>query len=189
MVIFIEANSERIMDEFKFTCSQCDEVHSAPTSLSYKKPDIENVGAILHSTPEVWVLGVDGDPEPQFFLRVILKMKIIDLLEPFMWGVWVNVSEEELEQYETDGSVDGVCGMVANSLPYYEDSSFGIQAMLKPGVESGQRPYLELTYAISGDSELVHDFIHGVSANKAQRIAEMCQHRMDSDVSNASGKK
>jgi len=169
------------MEEFKFTCSQCNEVHSAPLSVSFKKPDIENVGAVLHSTPEVWVLGVDGDPEPQFFLRVILKLKIIDLLEPFMWGVWVNVSEEELEQYESNGHVDGVCGMISNSLPYYEDTAFGIQAKLKPGVDDGQRPVLELSKAVSGNSEIVNDFIEGISANKAQHIAELCEHRIHCD--------
>jgi hypothetical protein len=167
------------MEEFKFTCSLCNQVHSAPFSIEFQKPDVENVSEILHKTSEVWVLGMDGDPEPQFFLRVILKMNVIGLTEPFLWGVWVNVSEDELERYERDGNVDDVCGMISNTLPYYEDEAFGVPAMLKPGSEDGQRPLLELTEARSGQSEMVMDFINGIPANKAQRIAELCQHRMD----------
>lgn len=92
-----------------------------------------------------------------------------------MWGVWVSLSEQSFNHYvETWDEPDtskGYFGWFCSELPYYE-STYSLATDVNPHSE-GSRPTLCLHET---EHELYHDFINGISIEKAQKIAELCMH-------------
>lgn len=110
-----------------------------------------------------------------FFIRVCLEIPIHDFPEPFLWGVWVSISRQNLKRYldtwdEADES-DAYFGWFSNRLPYYPDT-INLKAISHPR-RAGQRPYLELE---PSSHPLALDFHNGISAQKAIEIAQEVMH-------------
>ena len=85
---------------FSFTCSCCGEIHEGSPSFGFKAPD-----PWLGLSDDVKERGqIDDDlckykDEDGFhyFARVIIEVPIHGVTEPFMWGVWVSLSEESFK--------------------------------------------------------------------------------------------
>jgi len=163
---------------FSFTCSCCGEVHEGSPSFGFKAPDpwlsqpdeIKEQGRI--SDDLCCYTDEDGT---HYFARVIIEIPIHGVTDPFMWGVWVSLSEQSFNHYvETWDEPDtskGYFGWFCSALPYYE-STHSLATDVNPQSE-GSRPTLCLHET---EHELYHDFINGISIEKAQKIAELCMH-------------
>jgi hypothetical protein len=117
----------------------------------------------------------DSDGEHQF-IRVCLEIPIHGVEDPFVWGVWVSLSDASfkryVETYDTPDPQDCYFGWLCNYLPYYEKTyALKCQVHVRAG---GIRPYIELE---ATEHPLSRDFHEGISIARAQEIAEVAAHR------------
>lgn len=163
---------------FSFTCTCCGEVHEGSPSFGFSAPD-----HWLGQPGEVRARGKLGDDlcyyEDEdgchYFARVVLEVPIHEVAEPFMWGVWVSLSRDSYEHYvESWDDPDperGYFGWLCNQLPFYEPThALAVDVLPQP---EGKRPLLSLHET---DHELYHDFMQGITVEKAQHIAELAMH-------------
>ena len=112
-----------------------------------------------------------------FFIRVCLAIPIRGIEDPFLWGVWMSVSESDFRRYgdtwdnpvETDEYVGSLCNDL--SPPY--SNTLGLNAFARPQL-NGQRAMITLE---SSDHPLSVDSREGLTIERAQQIAEECRHR------------
>ncbi|CAA0090549.1 Uncharacterised protein [BD1-7 clade bacterium] len=163
---------------FSFTCSCCGNIHEGSPSFGFKAPDPwlmqpEEIKANGKINDDLcYYTDADGT---HYFARVIIEIPIHGVTEPFMWGVWVSLSEKSYNHYvdtwdEPDTS-NGYFGWFCSELPYYA-STHSLATDVFPQSE-GARPLLCLHET---DHEFYHDFTNGISIEKAQKIAELCMH-------------
>lgn len=163
---------------FSFKCSECNEVHEGSPSFSFRAPapyleqsnDVQEAGELGSDLCKFR----DEDGE-HFFIRVVLEIPIQDVGEPFTWGVWVSLSEQNFERYidtyDEPKLDDCYFGWLCNYLPYYE-STYALKTNVRPQ-SGGLRPYIELQ---DHSHALEIDYHHGITAERAQEIAEYCMH-------------
>ncbi len=167
------------VQDFKFTCSCCGKVHEGAPSFSYPAPyqyqclneDDKNSIAKLSDD----LCRIEHDDQADHFIRVVVEVPIQDCIEPFTWGVWVSVSEENfnkyVENFSSESYSDEYFGWFCNNLPYYDETlSLKTYAIVQSGC---QRPKLDIE---PGDHELTTDFQSGISWEKAIKIAEAAIH-------------
>ncbi|MCF6275878.1 MAG: DUF2199 domain-containing protein [Robiginitomaculum sp.] len=168
--------------EFEFMCSECSDIHKGSPSFSHRLPayaldvpDNEH-NERLYYTDDVCV--VDDE---HFFIRVILEIPIIEVEDPFTWGVWVSQSEDNFMQYQetygTDQSATNTFGWFTVNLPYYKalDSNSFLESLecdVRWGVR-GQRPHLNI---YETKHELFTDQNESISWDKAVKIAQLAMH-------------
>jgi len=163
---------------FAYKCSSCDKVHEGSPSFAFNAPwyyqqlpDQERTQAEL--TTDTCIITHSGSTER--FIRVVLEIPIHGVSDPFLWGVWVSLSEQNYQHYlETWWEPDAnTCffGWFANRLPCYPDT-LGLKSMvhLRP---DGNRPYLDLE---RNGHPLVEHLYTGMSIQQAQEIAEHIMH-------------
>ncbi|WP_322025786.1 DUF2199 domain-containing protein [Burkholderia sp. BCC1977] len=165
------------MATFRFQCAQCDEWHEGEPSVAFKLPD--------------FLLGI---PEPEratrairdedmcvvdrqyFFVRACLEVPIIGADEPFLWGLWVSLSERSFDDYLENQEAGNASGpyfsWLANRLPGYPVPK-GLKSHTHPRLD-GQRPLVELD---TTDHPLSLDFHNGMSAERAQTLFEKVLHQ------------
>jgi hypothetical protein len=160
---------------FSFKCSSCEEIHEGSPSFSFSSPyqydclsEAEKAEAHLDSD----FCYIDDDR----FIRVCLEVPIIGVEEPFMWGVWVSLSQENFERYRDtyDAPVitDEYFSWFCNRLPFYPET-LNLKALVHPRIE-GIRPSLDLEPT---DHPLSIDFKNSISISRAQEIAEYVMHK------------
>lgn len=113
-----------------------------------------------------------------YFIRAVLEVPIDGVEEPFLWGVWVSLSEKSfsryVETYDSPVEGDGFFGWVCNAIPAYPyEGSRAADVVVQLG---GQRPKVVLHRADPEDDPLVVDQVHGISVSRAQQIAERALH-------------
>jgi hypothetical protein len=113
-----------------------------------------------------------------YFIRVVLEVPIHGVEEPFLWGVWVSLSEKSftryVETYDSPVEGDGFFGWVCNSIsayPYAGTRAADVVVQL-----GGQRPKVVLHRGDPEDDSLVVDQVHGISVARAQQLAERALH-------------
>lgn len=165
---------------FSFKCSSCDQIHEGAPSFAYNEPasysdlteDDKKNNAKIDS--DLCCIKVD---ENRFnFIRVCLEIPIHNHTEPFIWGVWVSLSDENFARYiETwDSPVESDCyfGWFNNRLPYYPNT-LSLKTNVHPRL-NGIRPSISLELT---DHPLSIDYHEGISIARAQEIAELVMHR------------
>lgn len=167
------------MKRFKFTCSCCGEIHEGSPSFGFSAPHYYH---ILSEKDKEYIAKLSDDlcvityeNQTDRFVRAILEIPIGGCDEPFLWGVWVSLSEENFHRYcenfDSDTYQDEYFGWFCSQLPYYPDTlSLKAKVHVTPG---GQRPELELE---STDHQLSIDFHDGITWEQAVRIAEVAMH-------------
>ena len=110
---------------FSFKCSSCGEIHEGSPSFGFKAPD-----PYLEQSKEIQDEGQLGsdlcffqdEDGKHYFIRVILEIPIQGVEGPFMWGVWVSLSEQSyqryIETYDSPDTNDCYFGWLCNHLPY-----------------------------------------------------------------------
>jgi hypothetical protein len=163
---------------FSFKCASCDDIHEGSPSFSFRAPSPyldqpEAVQAAGHLGSDVCRYeNADGR---HFFVRVVLEVPIHGIHEPFLWGVWVSLSETNYQRYvdtyDAPDTSDRYFGWFCNSLPWYPDS-LGLKTEVHPRANN-QRPFIMLEET---DHPLSIDFHEGINVQRAQEIAEAVMH-------------
>jgi hypothetical protein len=140
---------------FSFKCSCCGKIHEGSPSYGFRAPD----PFLEH-----------------FFIRACIEVPIHGVSEPFLWGVWVSLSQKNFDRYvatydQPDPS-DSYFGWLCNQLPYYE-RTHSLKTSVHPR-EGGSRPSVILERT---GHPLSVDFHEGISVARAQEIAEAAMHR------------
>ncbi len=163
---------------FSFKCSTCGEVHEGSPSFAFHAPD-----SYLEQPKEVQEAGeLSGDlcryedeDGMHHFIRVCLEVPIHGVSEPFLWGVWVSLSEKNfaryVETYDHPDTSDCYFGWLCNYLPYYPNT-YALKTQVHPR-DGNARPYIVLDET---NHPLSVDFREGISIQKAQEIAEQITH-------------
>lgn len=164
---------------FAFKCSNCDQVHEGSPSFAYRSPmhydqlsqsDKESIATLTSDTCEI-----RHDEGTDRFVRAVLEIPIDGVAEPFLWGIWVSLSEDSFERYTSSwgdhDEADNYFGWLSNCLPYYPDT-VNLKTSVRPR-RGGLRPYIEIHEC---DHPLAIDFRRGLSVRKAQEIAEAAMH-------------
>lgn len=167
------------MAKFRFQCAQCDEWHESEPSAAFKLPDF------LLGIPEQdrgerarWSEDLCVVDNQFFFVRACMEVPIVGAPEPFLWGIWVSLSERSFADYTASlktGEVGGpYFSWLANALPGYP-SPDGLKAQTFPQPGCG-RPLVSLE---KSDHPLSVDFHNGMSEERAKAIFEMILHQQN----------
>jgi hypothetical protein len=169
---------------FAFKCNCCGEVHEGSPSIGYQMPDqyaclSEQQRAVMGKIGNDFCT-ITHEEGTDYFIRAVLEVPIHGVEEPFLWGVWVSLSEKSftryVETYDSPVEGDGFFGWVCNAIPVYPyDRSRAADVVVQP---SGQRPKVLLHRAETEDDPLVVDQTHGISIARAQQIAECALHEV-----------
>jgi hypothetical protein len=165
--------------KFSFICSRCGRTHEGSPSFAYSAPiyyeqlnegDKRTLATISDDFCEI-----TQTDQTDRFIRTILEIPINGVEEPFLWGVWVSLSEgnfdKYMENFDSPTYEDEYFGWFSNRLPYYPDTlNLKAQAFVKPGRE---RPLIQLEPT---DHPLSIDSRAGISWQKAMEIAEIAMH-------------
>ena len=160
---------------FEFTCSQCGQVHEGAPSVAYSGPlpffeltEEEKKEAVSLKSDDLCIIGSDR------FIRVCLEIPIIGFEEGFLWGVWVSLSEKNFEEYKTkfkDEYSTSYFGWFCNNLPGYQ-KTFALPTTVHiDGNKS--RPLISINHC---DHELHHDYVNGISKERAVLLYEKVKH-------------
>ncbi|WP_182276756.1 DUF2199 domain-containing protein [Granulicella sp. 5B5] len=162
----------------EFLCSICGERHALSLSYSVKAPkpagevSAAEQAARVEMTKDQCV--IDGS---KFYLRGRIPIPVHGLEEPFIWGVWAEVSPKTYLRADAMWKVEGrenepvFTGYLATEMPVY-----GNTIDLEVDVQTqrvGRRPHF-----------FVQDPLHpiaveqreGISLGRVQEIAEMVLH-------------
>jgi len=163
---------------FSFKCASCDDIHEGSPSFAFHAPD-QWLGQ-PEAVQAAGLLGSDlcryEDADgPHFFIRVLLEVPIHGVKDPFLWGVWVSLSEKNyqryIDTYDAPDTTDRYFGWFCNRLPCYPDS-VNLKTEVHPRADK-QRPFIVLEET---DHPLSRDFHEGISVQRAQEIAEAVMH-------------
>jgi hypothetical protein len=165
-----------------FACSVCGVRHDVlPLSFSVKAPlavvkiPAEELQQRVVITPDQCVID-DRD----FYLRGRIPVPIIGLEEPFIWGVWVEVSPKNfvrtIEMWNTIGreAEPAFSGWLDTELFLY-----GYTINLEVSVETqvvGRRPHFRI---VDQNHPLAREQRDGISIERVEKIAEQILHAHD----------
>jgi hypothetical protein len=170
-------------DELKsgFVCGVCGQRHELPLSYSVKVPlaagaiPVEELDTRLVITPDQCV--IDGR---DFYLRGRIAVPVIGLEEPFIWGVWVEVSpvhfvrSNELWAVEGRELEPGFPGWLNTQLPVFGDT-FNLEVRVQTQVV-GRRPHFTV---VDEEHPLAVEQRDGISMRRVEEIAERMLHLAD----------
>lgn len=165
------------MAKIRFQCGQCDEWHESEPSLAFMMPDyFLDIPEHEREQRAIWSEDLCVVDNEFFFVRACLNVPISGATEPFLWGVWVSLSQLSFADYLAKEEVGKVGGpyfsWLANSFPGYP-SPDGLKSRLLPQ-PGDSRPLVQLDVT---DHPLSVDFHKGMSAERARAIFEMVLHR------------
>jgi hypothetical protein len=161
-----------------FVCSVCGERHALSLSYSVKAPmaaaavPMEELEQRIVFTPDQCV--IDGK---DFYLRGRILVPVIGLEEPFVWGVWAEVSPvnfvrtNELWTMEGREAEAAFPGWLNTQLPV-----FGYTFNLEVSVQTqrvGKRPHFTV---IDEEHPLAVEQRNGITMRRVEEIAERMLH-------------
>ena len=168
---------------FAFKCSCCGEIHEGSPSFGFNAPDPyaslseEQKSAMGKITDDF--CSIEHSEGTDYFIRAVLEVPIQGVKVPFLWGVWVSLSEKSFRRYEETyrAPVQGEVffGWVCNRISLYPyEQSRPSDVVIQVG---GNRPKVVLHTGASEDDPLVVDQVNGISVVKAQELAERAMHK------------
>lgn len=112
------------------------------------------------------------------FVRAVLEIPIHGVEQPFLWGVWVSLSEKSFNRYRETYNVpvegEGYFGWVCNTISLYPyEKSRPADVVVQGG---RARPRVVLHRGEPEDDPLVIDQVDGISVGRAQELAERALH-------------
>jgi hypothetical protein len=168
--------------ESGFVCGVCGERHDVlPLSYSVKAPlavravPAEEMEQRLVITPDQCV--IDGK---SFYLRGRILVPVIGLEEPFVWGVWAEVSPKNFiranELWTTDGREQEAAfpGWLNSEIPLFGDT-INLEVMVQTQ-RVGQRPQFTV---VDDEHPLALEQRHGITMRRIEEIAEAMIHGRD----------
>ena len=167
---------------FAFKCSCCGEIHEGSPSFGFIAPDpYANLSeaqktAMGKITEDICT--VEHEERTDYFIRAVLEVPIHGVEAPFLWGVWVSLSEKSFRRYEetyhSPVQGEGFFGWVCNRISLYPyEPSRPSDVVIQLG---GNRPKVVLHKGDPEDDPLVIDQVNGISVARAQALAERAMH-------------
>lgn len=166
---------------FEFRCQTCDEIHkgmpsfgaAAPLSY-YAIPEVERASRCELGTDDCVI------DETFFFVRGCLEIPVLGEDEPFVWGVWASLSEQDfitwLKMFDVEhrSHVGPFFGWLNAWLkPYPETINLKTQVHLR---DHGLRPWIELEPT---DHPLALEQRNGISIDRVAEIYAIMMHGPD----------
>lgn len=162
---------------FQFRCNSCDKIHVGIPTFGFDSP------AIAESIPEDQRegridLGSDDCviDEERFLIRGCLEISVHGEQEPFVWGVWVDISQSDYHQWidafhlDKRQHIGPFAGYLGSRLPCYPDT-FN-QHVVVHLRDNGIRPYIEMSQS---EHLLKFEQRNGITKD---RLAEIYEHVM-----------
>ena len=162
-----------------FDCHVCGEHHATlPLSFSIKAPlaatrinpdELERRVVMNHDQ-----CVIDG---ATFFLRGRIVVPVLDLPEPFIWGVWAEVGPKDFLHTQKLWKVQGrenepaYRGWLATDLPLFANT-LNLEVRVRTQVV-GRRPHFEI---VSDRHTLGREQREGIALSRVQEIAELLLH-------------
>ena len=167
---------------FAFKCSSCGELHEGPPSFAFNAPD-QYASLSEEQKQRMGTLTSDfctitHEEGTDRFIRAVLEVPIHGVGDPFLWGIWVSLSEKSFnrysETYDTPVEGEGFFGWVCNQINLYPyEHSRPADVLVQLG---GSRPKVVLHRGNPEDDPLVIDQVNGISIARAQELAERAMH-------------
>jgi len=167
---------------FAYKCTCCGEIHQGSPSFGFREPDpyawLSDGEKASRATLTEDFCTITHDEGTDRFIRAVLEVPIHGVEDPFVWGVWVSLSEKSFNRYQEtiDAPVagDGFFGWVSNQISLYPYPGFRPSDVL---VQVGrQRPKVMLHRGMPEDDPLVTDQVNGISVARAQELAQRALH-------------
>ncbi len=166
---------------FAFKCKCCGDVHEGSPSFGFLAPD-QYVGlsdeqqAASKLSDDLCLIERDGVTD--CFIRAVLEIPIHGASEPFLWGVWVSLSETSfnryLETFDEPVPGEGFFGWVCNDISLYPYERSRAADVIVQGGRG--RPKVILHKGDPEDDPLVIDQVQGITIARAQELAERAMH-------------
>jgi hypothetical protein len=168
---------------FAFTCSSCGDIHEGSPSFAFRAPrqyaslSEEQKSQMGSLTSDFCT--ITHDEGTDYFVRAILEVPIHGIEDPFLWGIWVSLSEQSFARYretydDNARAGEGFFGWVSNDIPVYPYAqSRPSNVVMQPG---GNRPTVTLHHSDLPDDPLSIDQAQGITVAKAEELAERTQH-------------
>lgn len=167
---------------FAFKCNCCGDIHEGSPSFAFRAPDqytclSDEQKSQMATLTEDFCTITHGEGTDRF-IRAVLEVPIHGIEEPFLWGVWVSLSEKSFarykETYDKPVAGEGFFGWVCNDISLYPyDQSRPSDVVVQLG---RNRPKVVLHRGDPEDDPLVIDQVQGISIARAQELAERAQH-------------
>jgi hypothetical protein len=167
-----------IESETGFGCSVCGEHHVLSLSYSVKAPlavgaiPVEELDQRVVITADQCV--IDGK---DFYLRGRILVPVIGLEEPFVWGIWAEVSPKnfvrtnELWAFEGREKEPPFPGWLNSQLPVFGDTyNLEVSVQTQP---VGQRPHFTI---VDQDHPLAEEQRDGITMERVEEIAVRMLH-------------
>ena len=167
---------------FAFKCSCCGEIHEGSPSFGFRMPDpyagLSEAQRAAMGTLSEDLCTITHEDGTDRFIRAVLEVPIHGVEEPFLWGIWVSLSEKSfnryVDTYDDPVEGDGFFGWVCNEIsvyPFGESRPADVRVQL-----GGARPSVVLHRGDGERDSLVVDQVHGISMARAQELAERVMH-------------
>ncbi len=164
---------------FKFKCVCCDEWHNGVPSFGFLAP--AHIDGVPPEEREARCL-IESDAcvldRKYFFIRGCLEIPVSGWDEPFVYGVWVSLSEASFDQFcdtfevAARSHIGPFFGWLTNRLPLYPDT-----LALKTRVHlrnDGIRPRIELEPT---DHPLAIEQRNGIDSDRVAEIWAFYEHQ------------
>lgn len=159
-------------------CPSCGKAHDAlsgsiPVSMPTKAAEIPSIqrDERLWSNGELCVID-----DEKFYLYGSIEMEILEHSEGFIWGAWVEITEERFFWYQDQLDAEGrencspFKATLATDIPFYPVTlGLPLDVHIQP---RGMRPQFVLE---AGAHPLIHDQHSGVSAEQIGKIKSWFQ--------------
>ena len=166
---------------FAYTCTCCGKRHEGSPSFGFDAPyqyaslSSEQKQAMGKLSSDLCTI-TDGEGIDRF-IRVTLEIPILGVTDPFVWGVWVSLSEKSylryVDTYEDPCEGEVFFGWLCNTLPFYPPGGPFATDVVVQG--NRQRPRLVL-HETEPLHALISDQREGITIARAQEIAEVAMH-------------
>ena len=167
------------MKEFEFTCSSCGETHRGIPTFGWDYP-IQVLDIPQEERGSRVDLGSDDCviDNKWFYIRGCLEIPVHGYDDPFVWGAWVSLSENNFLEWvklfgqETRSSFGPYFGWLAGDFRPYEQTCVNLKTRVHLR-DHGIRPLLELEPT---GHPLALEQRNGISPDRLKRIYEIMMH-------------
>jgi hypothetical protein len=156
-------------------CVKCGKIHDQWPAIAFKFPynysilSDEDKAEYLKELNEDFCV-IEYEEQTDRFIRAVLFQKVIDHCEVLEYGVWVSLSEDNFEEYNSNffsEEQDGIYfGYLCSQIPEY-DSTIEIKTNVVLA-NNRQRPEI-IPHADQVDNDFVNDYYNGISIFEAER--------------------
>ncbi len=169
--------------EFEFTCVDCGQVHRGMPSFGADRP-LSYYVVPENERERRCIIGSDDCviDDQSFFIRGCLEIPVQGASEPFVWGVWVSLSDASYRQWRDRfgqskrSHIGPFFGWLDAWLePYPDTINLKTQVHLR---DDGIRPYIELEPT---DHPLAIEQREGISVERVAEIYAIIVHGRRAD--------